>query len=179
MSPAHPGRSKPAFQVVVVYEDFAAGRSATDTCNLLLDKLGDEFELRCSTWKFETLRNESLRQTAALEATEADTIIVATHRVSPLPSELTRWFDSWIAIRGDHPAALIALVDNSMESRGEPSATHRYLQCVAAAAHMDFLTQVCSYAANESAPGGFPQRWGAVAQDPSWVPSERHWGINE
>ena len=47
------------FQVLVVYEDFAAGRRATDTCNLLMSKLGDEFELRCSMWKFEILRGAS------------------------------------------------------------------------------------------------------------------------
>jgi hypothetical protein len=177
-SPAHT-KARAVFQVLVIYEDFAASRQATSTCNLLMNKLGDEFELRCSMWKFEVLRNESLRQMAAVEATEADAIIVATRGGSALPEEITHWVDGWISLRGDHPAALIALVDAGFQNTNKASGVHDYLQSVAAAAKMDFLPQVSSFTMNESRMAGLAPQMDALSRDTSWSTSERHWGINE
>ena len=183
-SAVHSGR-KPAFQTLVVYEDFAAGRRATETCNLLMARLGDEFELRCSMWKFEVLQDAKLNQVAAAEATEADTIIIATHGASPLPEVVTDWIDAWLTLRGEHPAALIALVDSAYYRKDRPSAVCDYLRKVAAAAHMDLLTQVTPFTINE-APAPMP----ALPVKPAAkIPpatefsrldtTERHWGINE
>jgi hypothetical protein len=176
-------KSKPVFQALVLYEDFAAGRRATDTCNLLMTKLGDEFELRCSMWKFDVLRNPKFNQVAAAEATEADTIIVAVHGASPLPDEVTSWVDAWLPRRGDHPAALIALVDSAFHRGDLSSATYDYLQSVAAAANMDFLPEVAAFAANEFAASSCTVKSDASATPsgdyPRWTVSERHWGINE
>jgi hypothetical protein len=119
-SPTVRVEGKPVFQTLVLYEDFAAGSWARDTCNLIMAKLGDEFELRCSMWKFEVLRNTKLNQLAAAEATEADTIIVAAHGSSPLPVEVTTWVDAWLPARGDHPAVLIAPVDSASPWRPAP-----------------------------------------------------------
>jgi hypothetical protein len=176
-------KTRPVFQALVLYEDFAAGRRATETCNLLMAKLGEEFELRCSMWKFEVLRNTQLNQMAAVEATEADIIIVAAHGTSPLPDEVTHWVDAWRPLRGDHPAALVALVDSAFHRADRPSETHNYLQDVAAAANMEFLTQVAAFLPNQSVVSGFPPNTDAgsvqSADVPRWSVSERHWGINE
>jgi hypothetical protein len=167
----------------VVYEDFAAGRQATDTCNLLMTKLGDEFELRCSMWKFEVLRSAKLNRMAAAEATEADAIIVAVHGASPLPEEVTRWIDEWVPLRDGHPAALIALVDSAFHRADKPSSAHDFLRSVAAAAKMDFLTQVSAFTVNESVVSGFTFKSelnaAPAAEAARWNVSERHWGINE
>ena len=167
----------------MVYEDFAAGRQATDTCNLLMAKLGDEFELLCSMWKFEVLRSAKLNQMAAAEATEADAIIVAAHGASPLPEEVTRWIEAWLPLRDDHPAALIALVDSAFHRGDKPSAAHDFLRGVAAAAKMDFLTQVTAFAVDESVISGFAFKSdlnaSPAAEAARWNVSERHWGINE
>jgi hypothetical protein len=176
-------KRKPVFQALVVYEDFAAGRQATDTCNLLMAKLGDEFELRCSMWKFEVLRNAKLNQMAAAEATEADAIIIAVHGASPLPEEVTHWIEAWLPLRDDHPAALIALVDSAFHRGDQPSAAHDFLRGVAAEAKMDFLTQVTAFTRNESGVSGFAFKSDVnatpAAEASRWNVSERHWGINE
>lgn len=176
-------KTRPVFQALVLYEDFAAGRRATETCNLLMAKLGDEFELRCSMWKFEVLRNTKLHEMAAAEATEADTIIIAAHGASPLPEEVTSWVDAWLPLRSDQPAALIALVDSAFHRGDRSSAIHEYLRSVAAAANLEFLTQVAAFLPDQSVVSGFPPNTDAgsvqSADAPRWSVSERHWGINE
>lgn len=183
VSPAVNVDGRPVFQTLVLYEDFAAGRRATDTCNLLMARLGDEFELRCSMWKFEVLRNSKLSEIAAREATEADIIIVATHGSSPLPSEVTAWVDAWLPGRGAHPAALVAVVNSAFQSKDRSSATFDYLRSVAAAANMDFLGQVTAFARNDYALPDFPLRaeTGTTlpSDSPRWNAADRHWGINE
>lgn len=167
----------------MVYEDFAAGRRATDTRNLLMSKLGDEFELRCSMWKFEILRSAKLREMAAVEATEADAIIIAAHGTSPLPDEVTSWVDAWIPLRGDHPAALIVLLDRAFHRGDLPPAAYDYLRSVATAAKMDFLPEITAFTRNEPAASSFALQSEASAAPsgvfPRWTVSERHWGINE
>lgn len=176
-------RTKPVFQTLVLYEDFAAGHRATDTCNLLMAKLGAEFELRCSMWKFEVLRNAKLREMAAAEATEADAIIVAAHGAAALPEEVVSWVDAWLPLRGDQPAALIALLDSAFQRGNGASATCDYLRRVATAARMDFLSEVAAFSPVEMpVPKAAlqPESGGKISHDASrWEVSERHWGINE
>jgi hypothetical protein len=183
VSPAVNVDGRPVFQTLVLYEDYAAGRRATDTCNLLMARLGDEFELRCNLWKFEVLRNSKLNELAAVEAMEADVIIVAAHGCTPLPAEVTAWVDAWLPGRGTHPAALIAVVDSTFQKQERSSATSDYLRSVAAAANMDFLTQVTAFTANDSAvprvPPGLEANPSLPGEVPRWNSAERHWGINE
>lgn len=180
VSPTFSVEGRDVFQTLVLYEDFAAGRCATDTCNLLMARLGDEFELQCSMWKFDVLRNPKLSKIAALEATEADVIIVATHGSSPLPAELTAWVEAWLPARGNHPAALIAVVDSAFQ-RKDRSATSEYLQSVAAAAKMDFLKHVMSFSASDLAPlpSQVEANFALPGDSPRWDTAGRYWGINE
>jgi len=173
---------RPLFQVLVVYEDFAAGRRANETCSFLMSQLGDEFEFTSRMWKFEMLRNPKLTQIAAGEALEADVIIVAACGSSPLPDEVTSWIDHWLPLRREGAGALIALIEGTVNPRQGPSA-YDYLQKVATAAKMDFLPHVVAFTGE-----GFPA-WSTLL--PSEVSSarldeliqgpvpERHWGINE
>jgi len=173
---------RPRFQVLSVYEDFAAGRRAHDTCCFLMTQLGDEFELRSAMWKFEALRNPRLAEIATGEALEADAIIVAARGASPLPTAVTSWIDQWL-LRRDKPAgALIALIGGSLNSNDSRPAPYAYLQKVASAASMDFLPHVLPFtnetpALNIPLPSaGSAARWDELPQRPR---PERHWGINE
>jgi hypothetical protein len=148
-----------------------------------MTRLGDEFELRCSMWKFEVLRNAKLKEIAVAEAAEADTIIVAAHGAAALPVEVSTWIDDWLPVRGDHPAALIALVDVAFHRGDEPSAMQDYLRRVATVAKMDFLSQVTAFTVNDFPAPIFPlipRSNAALPGDISrWNATERHWGINE
>jgi len=174
---------RPLLKVLVVYEDFAAGRRANDTCSFLMTQLGDEFELRSGLWKFEILRNSKLAEIAAAEALEADVIIVAARGESPLPNEVTGWIDQWLPLRGVSAGALIALIGGSMNPGNAPPPAYTYLQKVAATANMDFLPQVLAFTGRESLScnarrpsEASPVRWDELMQRPR---PEEHWGINE
>ena len=174
---------RPIFQVLIVYEDFAAGRRANDTCSFLMTQLGDEFELRSGMWKFEMLRNPKLAEIATGEALEADAIIVAARGVAPLPAEVTSWIDQWLPRRDKRTGALIALIGGSMNPKHSLPAAYAYLQKVAATANMDFLPHVLAFTNAETRAFDIPlpsevsaARWDELM--PRLRP-ERHWGINE
>jgi len=179
--------SRPIFQVVVAYEDYAAGRRANETCSFLLSQLGDEFELRCGMWKFEILRNAKLAEIAAAEALEADVFIVAAHGSSPLPIEVTSWIDHWLPLRDERTTALIALIDGNPNLMGGTPPAYSYLEEIAAKAKMDFLPQlIASGGVGFPPPGtGLPPGARSAGLEelmrPSPVPERpaRHWGINE
>ncbi len=173
----------PLFHVLVVYEDFAAGRQANETCSFLLSQLGDEFELRRGMWKFEILGNPELARIAAAEALEADVIIVAVHESSLLPVEVTGWIEHWLPLRDERTTALIALIDGCVDPMGVVPPVYAYLQKVAAAANMDFFPHIVGFKDERLAPSGirFPAGDTSAHLDELIrrpVP-ERHWGINE
>lgn len=165
-----------------MYEDFAAGRRANETCSFLLSQLGDEFELRCGMWKFEILRNAKLAEMAAAEALEADVIIVAAHESSLLPIELTSWIDHWLPLRHERTTALIALIDGNLNPMRVTPPAYSYLEEVAAKAKMDFLPQVIA-SSGVSVPsqstGLPPEARSAGLEELMPRTPERHWGINE
>ena len=166
-----------------MYEDFAAGRRANDTCSFLLAQMGQEAELRSEMWKFEVLRNPKLADIAAGEALEADVIIVATHGAMPLPEEVTGWIDRWLPLRENRAGALIALLGGSLNPKQPLPPAYAYLQKVAESAKMDFLPRVLAYKAEETTDFDGPPlsdvsaaRWDELMKRPG---PERHWGINE
>jgi len=171
------------FRVLILYEDFAAGRRANDTCRFLTTQLGDEFELRSGMWKFEMLRHPKLAEIATGEALEADAIIVAARGVAPLPAEVTSWIDRWLPLRDKRAGALIALIGGSMNPGHSLPAAYACLQKAAATANMDFLPHVLPFT-NEETPAfdiplpseGDAARWDELMPRPR---PERHWGINE
>jgi hypothetical protein len=175
--------TRPLFEVLVVYEDFVAGRRAGDTCSFLLSQLGDEFEFRSEMWKFEILRNPKLVEIAAAEALEADVIIVASRGTAPLPREVTNWIERWLPLRVERTGALIiAQIEGSMILKRAATAVYAYLEKVAATAKMDFLPHFFAGAekASPSRPPLAPEvsspHWDELIQRPA---TTRHWGINE
>jgi hypothetical protein len=167
------------FQVLAVYEDFAAGCRANDTCSFLMTQLGDEFELRSGMWKFEILREPDFADAAAADALQADVIIVAVCGTSSLPLEVTGWIERWLPLRGERIGALIALLDGTTNPADPPPPAFSYLRKIAAAGKMEFLPNVRDCTIAEAA--CFDS---LVTAAISFVPSDepspgRHWGINE
>src|SRR5437773_11930871 len=92
--PGH-SRRKPRFNIVVVYEDFVTATRAMAVYDSLVRSLGDHYEFSNSAWKFEILRQASLKQIAAYDALESDVILISAHAESDLPSEVKSWIDLW------------------------------------------------------------------------------------
>lgn len=131
---------KPVFTVLVIYEDFAAGKHAKETCDFLASRLGREFELKNLMWKFEVLGHPKLKEMAANDALEADLIIVSTHGIGELPEEVQSWLDLWVEQPGN-AMALVMLVDRPKNVLDDHAFIHSSLQAAADKAGMEFFAQ--------------------------------------
>jgi hypothetical protein len=131
---------KPMFTVLVIYEDFAAGKHAKETCDFLASRLGREFEFKNLMWKFEVLGNPKMKEMAANDALEADLIIVSTHGIGELPEGVKSWMDLWI----EHPGnamALVMLVDRPKSVLDDHAFIRSSLQAAADKAGIEFFAQ--------------------------------------
>ena len=132
--------TKPQFNVVIAYEDFAAGRHAQETCDLLARNLHDELTLDSQMWKFDVLGHPKLREMATIDATEADLIMISTHGEGDLPREVKVWIDEWTN-RLCNAMALVKLTDRSHCGHPEDDIIRTYLRSVAQRTGMDFFAQ--------------------------------------
>jgi len=170
------------FRVVMVYDDFVAGKRAMETCNFLLMQLGRGVQLNSSMWKFDVLRCAKLKEMAVEDALEADVVIVANGRNCGLPPEVIDWLKCWTPTRRSGAAALVALMDYTGEDSREPARAHITLKHAAAKAGMDFLSQ--EIRSGDSAEPMFP-----ALESPGKLPSHENplpdrpasegWGLND
>lgn len=126
--------------VVVAFEDAAAGKYAEAFYEHLKTRLGCDFEFTRYQWSFALLEDRSVRDVAARDAATADIVIIATHGDRELPDYVDDWFQSWIG-RNAGPMAMVALFDRpttSMETREEVRSA---LARIAQTGGMDFFAE--------------------------------------
>jgi hypothetical protein len=132
--------AKPRFNVVIAYEDFAAGRHAQLTCDILARNLERELTLDSQMWKFDVLGNPQLREMATRDAAEADLIMIATRGEGDLPREVKVWIDDWTG-RLCNAMALVKLTDRNRGCGPDDDMIRAYLESVARRTGMDFFAQ--------------------------------------
>lgn len=131
----------PPFSVVIVYEDFAAGKHAKETYDYLVHQLGHDFDFSNQMWKFDVLGNSKMNELAVKDAVMADLIIVSTHGTDELPAEVKAWLEHWVATK-TNAMALVYLVDHpNIQESPESAATRSYLQDAARRAGIGFFAQ--------------------------------------
>src|ERR1051325_10845877 len=129
------------FTVVMLYEDFGTGKRARLTYDFITDHLRQHCEFKNNMWKFDVLRLPKLRKMAAAESAMADMIIVSMHGESNVPQEVKAWLNLWLEEKGDHPAALVALVDCQPHQVNDPQSPCSYFREVARQGGLDFFLQ--------------------------------------
>lgn len=133
--------NNPSFNVVIVYEDFAAGKHAKETFDYLVHQLGNDYEFTNQMWKFDVLGNSKMQEMAVKDALMADLIIISTHGIGDLPVEVKSWVDQWGA-KKLNAMALVALVDRPPgEDASSSAAVRSYLQNIARRAGIGFFAQ--------------------------------------
>lgn len=131
----------PPFNVVIVYEDFAAGKHAKETYDYLVHQLGRDFDFTNQMWKFDVLGNCKMNELAVKDAVMADLIIVSTHGTDELPAEVKAWLEHWVTLKSN-AMALVYLVDHpNIQESPESAATRSYLQDAAKRAAIGFFAQ--------------------------------------
>jgi len=137
----HHQHAKPRFNVVIVYEDFVTGTRAMTVYDSLARSLANHYEFTNSAWKFEILRQASLKKIAVFDAMEADLVLISVHADSELPEEVRAWIHLWLAQANQANCALGLLLAESNEMIGRVAPAHSYLQEVANQHKLDFFSQ--------------------------------------
>src|SRR5687768_14854731 len=96
--------------VVVAFQDAAAGKHAEAFYEHLKQTLGGEFEFTRYQWSFALLQDAGVRDAAAHDAATADIVIISTHGDTELPEHVDCWFQGWVG-RNTSPMALVGLFD--------------------------------------------------------------------
>src|SRR5687767_11702484 len=82
--------------VVIAFEDEAAGKHANAFYDHLGERLAADFEFTRYQWSFSLLKDAGVRGAAAHDAATADIVIIATHGNSELPEHVDCWFQEWV-----------------------------------------------------------------------------------
>jgi len=124
---------------VAAYEDSMTEARINEFCSNLARQLGEACEFNKQMWLLTELRVPRLRAIAALDAAQADLLIVAVHHCEELPAELENWFEQWLAKKANRKTLLIALLDSL--HAGVSAGLRTYLENIARKAHAEFLVQ--------------------------------------
>ena len=173
-----------AFKIVIAYENFAAGIRAKEVSERLGAQLQPQFEINSDFWKFELLKHPQLREQAALEASEADMIVISADGAGELPVCLKKWFEIWVPEKVGRHSALVALLDREEETAGRMDSFSAYLRVMAEKGSMDFFCKAGGWRHQaiedtvENMPGrlehSVPVMDGLIHHN-AW----RGWGIND
>jgi hypothetical protein len=135
-----------ALRVFIAYEDMAAGKRAKETCDVLSENLGVDWELQMDLASFKSLSVPRLQSITAAEASNANIIIVACQN-GQLPPEVKQWIRV-VRSYGLGPMALVALLAGPRRGAAEGDAANAYLAKAAKLGRMQFFSRL------ESTPRG-------------------------
>jgi hypothetical protein len=101
--------SKPAVEVVMVYDDFALGRHAMEIYHRLISESHGQFGFCLRDWAVGLLRNQALNHIAVQEAAHARVIILATG-YEELPLAIRKWVEGWRLYKSTPGGMLYAIL---------------------------------------------------------------------
>ncbi len=99
----------PDFRIVILYEDYAAGRRAKDLSDRLLHTLGDNCVDVVNLWSFDVLGLTDVRNASTSAAKVADLVILSVSGARALSPEVEEWLELWAWLLDGTNPALLAL----------------------------------------------------------------------
>src|SRR5437867_4433635 len=130
--------AQPQLDVLLVYEDLAAGRRAKQAIDHLLDNSELHADVRFDLCNFDLLCEDRVYQQMVSQAAEADIIVLSAGGKRELPWQVRSWLRRWLEKRGESPAALVISLDRSAKESGE--AMLRFLRELTGPAKVDLFT---------------------------------------
>jgi len=131
---------RPKFNVVIIYEDIAAGKRAKHFYNRVIRELADECDFSLELWNFQVLAISGVANSAAQTAAKADFVILSMHGKAQLSAETRDWIERWSGLISDNRSALVAMLDQPGMRRGTAATTLDYLRKVADRKGISFYT---------------------------------------
>lgn len=173
--------TKPALQVVIAYDDVAAGKRAMHVLADLGMGMGDDLEFQPLPWAFDLLVDTKWREAAANHALKADILILAASNMRALPLEIQEWIETTLSRKRGTDSAVVALF-GSEENPGSASAALEAIRTAAQRAELAFFAPVARRDLDKAALQ-IQQRADKITplledllRQPHPPP---HWGINE
>ena len=133
-------RSKPVFNVVLVYEDLALGRYAVGIYHRILLEYGNEFDARVRMWTADYLRNIQLDKSPVNTAAEARMIVIAT-KCAYINPAVRKWVEEWRSRPAVRNAILVAVLNCPTKTANNLCPAETYLRSVAAGTGREFILE--------------------------------------
>lgn len=103
--------SPPALNVMLIYEDLAAGRRAKELLDRLRHRLGPEAEMEIHLCRFDLLQVPQFREEAMEHGLGADILILSARHGVEVPSHVQDWLETCRNAGASRSAALVMLLD--------------------------------------------------------------------
>ena len=173
------------FKIVLFHDDIVSGLRGSSVVERLADQLDmDADRLASDVWNFKVLLQPELRELAIARLLEANMIIISAAGSQPLPPHIAAWFESALALRADHDAAIVALLDGDQATRDQLPVLARYLEKVAEKFQFDFFCNKGAWQGRPKTVTAIPHfemedDFAAARPVAHWNSPGWGWGINE
>lgn len=139
-----------AGKVMMVYEDLRAGLRGKKFIDTLESQLQLASGVSVSWWRWDTLREPCFREQAAVEARDADVIIVSARGKTALPEEVQDWLARWLDEKQERWYAIEILLDSHpATTNGDNDPAIIWLSKIAKEAHADLFANFPNYIGGE------------------------------
>jgi hypothetical protein len=107
------GLSQSSINVLIAYNEIAAGRCGMDLFSALRHDVPPQLDLRCDLWRFDLIGLPGIHEAAVLAARHAQIIIVAAGAEVDLPERIKDWLDQSFIRKSPGSAMMVALMDSA------------------------------------------------------------------
>jgi hypothetical protein len=166
-------------RIAVGYQDTASLIKAIQFCDRIVQEYWEEFEIRCTWWKFGFLRHPQIFGGAVTAASEADLILLSLPTENKLPQPIEDWIDEWLERRHFRPGALVSLIPSDRKEDRTQVMLEGYFHEVASRGMMDYFPhslKVLQKSENDLESFGVSSRLLDSLPEDQFTP---RWGINE
>lgn len=163
-------------KLLAICEDNDSYTRATEVCDRLATRFGEEFGIEFAVWKFDELLESEPALEALEAALQADIVLFATH--GQMPRGVRSWFESYIHRRGLHVGALVLLLAEPLDPTAPFLGLLSLFEYAAVRSKMDFLPLLPSPITEILAE---PEQASLVVRSPDRLGGRpaSHWGLNE
>lgn len=108
--------------VVVLYDDLAAGRWAGETISSVSDSQRDNICFRLKPWRLDFLNDPEWTTVACAEAAQAQLLFVSLSRIGNITHKVENWLRAWMRDKQGRDAAIVLMAEDTKEKSGSPIA---------------------------------------------------------
>jgi hypothetical protein len=179
------GEAQLTLEAMLIYEDLSTGLRAKDVIECAARRLPRAPNVNLAVWRFDVLREASLRKSALNEASMAVIVLVSAHGCRDLPKVVAVWLKQWLKRTSDESRALIVSLDDSSRDSASADQMISWLEKEAGArdvavfAHFGGTPRCEVGVAVDEIPGPAHTRTAVLADIRRWPEQRSAWGINE